>query len=98
LFTIRTLVPHPILNIITTPLLLWLLCFRTTISRIDFSTMGSKLPEKTTVNADFERLDMISEYDHCLNCNHDKIVEAGTYGELIEPKGVLYELVNRSRE
>ena len=60
--------------------------------------ISTKLRGKTTVIAVVHRLDMISEYDHILVMKEGKIVEYGGYDELIERKGILYELVNSSRE
>ena len=60
--------------------------------------ISTKLRGNTTVIAVVHRLDMISEYDHILVMKEGKIVESGTYDDLIERQGVLYELVNSSRE
>ena len=54
----------------------------------------SKLKGKTTVIAILHRLDMISEYDHILVMQEGKISESGTYGDLIDRKGTLYDLIN----
>jgi ABC-type multidrug transport system fused ATPase/permease subunit len=43
------------------------------------------------------RLDMISQYDHILVMKDGKIVESGTYDDLLEQKGTLYGLVNGNR-
>ena len=60
--------------------------------------ISTKLRGNTTVIAVVHRLDMISEYDHILVMKEGKIVESGTYNDLITHKGVLYELVNSSRK
>ena len=60
--------------------------------------ISTKLRGNTTVIAVVHRLDMISEYDHILVMKEGKIVESGTFDDLITHKGVLYELVNSSRE
>lgn len=59
--------------------------------------ISSKLKGKTTVISVVHRLDMISEYDHILVMKEGKIVESGTYDDLIEQKGILYELINGSQ-
>ncbi|MGI9537757.1 MAG: ABC transporter transmembrane domain-containing protein [Desulfocapsaceae bacterium] len=60
--------------------------------------ISDKLKGNTTVIAVVHRLDMISEYDHILVMKEGKIVESGSYDDLIEKKGTLYELINGSRE
>ena len=59
--------------------------------------ISKKLRGNTTVIAVVHRLDMISEYDHILVMKEGKIVESGTYDDLISQKGTLYELVNGSQ-
>jgi ABC-type bacteriocin/lantibiotic exporter with double-glycine peptidase domain len=59
--------------------------------------ISSKLRGTTTLVAVVHRLDMISEYDHILVLKDGKIVESGTYDDLIEQKGPLYELANDNR-
>lgn len=54
----------------------------------------TKLHNNTTVIAIVHRLDMISGYDHILVMKAGKVVESGGYTELLEQRGVLYELVN----
>ncbi len=56
-----------------------------------------KLHGNTTVVAVVHRLDMISEYDHILVMSDGKIVESGTYDDLISKQGTLYELINNTR-
>jgi putative ABC transport system ATP-binding protein len=58
----------------------------------------SKLRGNTTVVAVVHRLDMISGYDHIIVMKAGKIVESGTYDNLLQKRGVLYELVNENRE
>lgn len=60
--------------------------------------ISDKLKGNTTVIAVVHRLDMISEYDHILVMKEGKIVESGSYDDLIGKKGILYELINGSRE
>jgi len=60
--------------------------------------ISTKLRGKTTVIAVVHRLDMISEYDHILVMKEGKIVESGSYEDLIANKGTLYELINGRRE
>ena len=60
--------------------------------------ISTKLRGKTTVIAVVHRLDMISEYDHILVMKEGKIVESGSYDDLIAKKGILHELINGSRE
>ena len=60
--------------------------------------ISTKLRGNTTVIAVVHRLDMISEYDHILVMKEGKIVESGAYDELIENKGILYELINSRKE
>jgi putative ABC transport system ATP-binding protein len=55
-----------------------------------------RLKGNTTVVAVVHRLDMISEYDHIIVMKAGKIVESGTYDNLLREKGVLYELVNEN--
>ncbi len=58
--------------------------------------IDTHLRNKTTVVAVVHRLDMISGYDHILVMRAGKVVESGKYTELIEHKGILYELINGS--
>ncbi len=58
----------------------------------------SKLRGNTTVVAVVHRLDMISGYDHIIVMKAGKIVESGTYDNLLQERGVLYELVHETRE
>lgn len=51
----------------------------------------------TTVISVVHRLDMISGYDHILVMKDGKIVEFGNYNDLIDQKGVLYDLINDNR-
>ncbi len=60
--------------------------------------ISRELKGKTTVIAVVHRLDMISEYDHILVMKEGRIVESGTYDDLTSQKGVLYELINGSRD
>ncbi len=60
--------------------------------------INDNLKGNTTVVAVVHRLDMISEYDHIIVLKAGKIVESGTYDDLLAAKGVLYELVNENGE
>ena len=51
----------------------------------------------TTVISVVHRLDMISGYDHILVMKDGKIVESGNYNDLINQKGILYDLINDNR-
>jgi ABC-type bacteriocin/lantibiotic exporter with double-glycine peptidase domain len=55
-----------------------------------------QLHGNTTVIAVVHRLDIISEYDHILVMKEGKIVESGTYEDLINKRGTLYELINNT--
>lgn len=59
--------------------------------------ISTRLRGNTTVVAVVHRLDMISQYDHILVMKDGKIVESGTYDDLLEQKGTLYGLVNGNR-
>ncbi len=59
---------------------------------LDFSYKGKK-----TVIAVVHRLDIVKDYDQVAVMKAGKIVEMGTYSELIEKKGMLYELEFGSR-
>ncbi|NNK97262.1 MAG: ABC transporter ATP-binding protein/permease [Desulfobacterales bacterium] len=52
----------------------------------------------TTLISVVHRLDMISGYDHILVMKDGKIVESGNYNDLIDQRGVLYDLINDNRE
>lgn len=54
----------------------------------------TKLKKNTTVIAVVHRLDMISGYDNIIVMKAGKIVESGTYEQLMADKGVLYELAS----
>ncbi len=54
----------------------------------------TKLRGKATVVAVVHRLDMISGYDHILVMKAGKIIESGSYEDLMKKKSTLYELVN----
>lgn len=60
--------------------------------------LSRELKGKTTVIAVVHRLDMISEYDHILVMKEGKIVESGTYDDLLAKRGTLYDLINGSRD
>ncbi len=60
--------------------------------------INRELKGKTTVIAVVHRLDMISEYDHILVMKEGKIVESGTYDDLLANRGTLYDLINASRD
>jgi len=55
-----------------------------------------QLHGNTTVIAVVHRLDIISEYDHILVMKDGKIVESGSYDNLINRRGTLYELINNT--
>ncbi len=48
---------------------------------------------KSTVISVIHRLDIIKNYDRIAVMKSGKVGEFGTYNELIEKKGMLYELV-----
>lgn len=58
--------------------------------------IDTKLRGNTTVVAVVHRLDMISGYDHILVMKAGKIIESGSYNELMAKKGTLYELTNNT--
>ncbi len=60
--------------------------------------ISTELKGKVTVIAVVHRLDMISKYDHILVMKEGKIVESGSYDDLLEKKGTLYGLINGSRD
>ena len=61
-------------------------------SRIQ-NLLETQLKEKTTLLAVVHRLDIIDNYDKIAVMRAGRIVETGTYGELMEKGGVLKELV-----
>ena len=56
--------------------------------------LDSKWKGKTTVIAVVHRLDIIKSYDRIAVMKAGKIGEIGTYDELIDRKGMLYELIH----
>ncbi len=56
--------------------------------------IDTRLKGKTTVVAVMHRLDMISGYDNIIVMKAGKIVESGKYKDLIQAKGVFYELIS----
>ncbi|MEE4241972.1 MAG: ABC transporter ATP-binding protein/permease [Desulfopila sp.] len=60
--------------------------------------IDANLRGTTTVVAVVHRLDMISGYDHIIVMKAGKIVESGTYNDLLREKGVLHELINENTE
>ena len=40
------------------------------------------------------RLDMVSGYDHIFVMKAGKIIESGSYSELMDQQGAFYELIN----
>jgi putative ABC transport system ATP-binding protein len=54
----------------------------------------SELRGKCTLIAVVHRLDTVRTYDRIAVMRAGKIVESGTYGELMDRKGLFYELVN----
>ena len=63
-------------------------------SRIQY-LLEKKWKRKSTVIAVVHRLDIIKGYDKIAVMKSGKIGEIGTYSELMERKGLLYELVGR---
>ena len=59
--------------------------------------IDSHLKGNTTVISVVHRLDMISGYDHIIVMKDGKIVESGTYNDLLDKKGTLYDLINDNR-
>ncbi len=55
--------------------------------------IGTKLRGKRTVIAVVHRLDMVPGYDKIVVMKNGRIAEAGVYDELMEKRGVFYELV-----
>jgi ABC-type multidrug transport system fused ATPase/permease subunit len=55
--------------------------------------LDTRLKGKTTLIAVVHRLDIIKSYDKIGVLKSGKIEEMGTYGDLIEKRGLLYELV-----
>lgn len=58
------------------------------------SLLESRLKGRTTVLAVMHRLDIIKKYDKIAVMKTGKIIELGTYDELMGKRGVLYELVH----
>ena len=56
--------------------------------------LASKWKGKSTVIAVVHRLDTIVDYDKVAVMKAGRIVESGTYSELMEKRGLLYELVH----
>ncbi|MEE4165889.1 MAG: ATP-binding cassette domain-containing protein, partial [Desulfocapsaceae bacterium] len=56
--------------------------------------IDTHLKGNTTVVSVIHRLDMISGYDHIIVMKDGTIVESGTYNELLDQKGTLYDLIN----
>jgi ABC-type multidrug transport system fused ATPase/permease subunit len=68
-------------------------------SRLDNDSQGriqqlleTQWKGKSTLIAVVHRLDIIKNYDHVAVMKAGKIVEAGTYDELMDKKGILFEL------
>jgi len=59
--------------------------------------IDTRLKGNTTVISVVHRLDMISGYDHIIVMKDGKLVEAGSYDDLLDQKGILYDLINDSR-
>lgn len=57
--------------------------------------LETRWKKKSTVISVVHRLDTIKNYDHVAVMKAGKIVEIGTYDELIARKGMLYELVGK---
>ena len=57
------------------------------------SQLNHRLKGRTTVISVVHRLDIVKNYDKVAVMKAGKIIEMGTYEELIDRKGVLYELV-----
>ena len=56
--------------------------------------IDTRLKGNTTVVSVIHRLDMISGYDHIIVMKDGSIVESGTYNDLLDQKGTLYDLIN----
>ena len=56
--------------------------------------IDTRLKGNTTVVSVIHRLDMISGYDHIVVMKDGTIVESGTYNDLLDQKGTLYDLIN----
>ncbi len=56
--------------------------------------IDTRLKGTTTVISVVHRLDLISGYDNIIVMRDGKIVESGTYNELLDQKGTLYGLIN----
>jgi ABC-type multidrug transport system fused ATPase/permease subunit len=63
-------------------------------SRIQ-NLLETRWKKKSTVISVVHRLDTIKNYDKVAVMKAGKILEMGTYDELIERKGTLYELVGK---
>lgn len=59
--------------------------------------IDTRLKGNTTVISVVHRLDLISGYDHIIVMKDGVIAESGTYNELLDQKGTLYDLINKSR-
>jgi ABC-type multidrug transport system fused ATPase/permease subunit len=55
--------------------------------------LNHRFKNRTTVVAVVHRLDIVKNYDRIAVMKAGKIIEMGTYDELINKKGALYELV-----
>ncbi|ACN17176.1 ATPase family protein [Desulforapulum autotrophicum HRM2] len=59
------------------------------------NVLAGRLRGKTTLIAVVHRLDNLMDYDKIAFMKSGKIIEMGSYDELVEKKGNLYELINR---
>jgi ABC-type multidrug transport system fused ATPase/permease subunit len=57
--------------------------------------LETRWKKKSTVISVVHRLDTIKNYDHVAVMKAGKIIEIGTYNELMDRKGMLYELVGK---
>ena len=57
--------------------------------------LETRWKEKSTLISVVHRLDTIKNYDKVAVMKAGKIVELGTYNELIAKKGMLYDLVGK---
>jgi ABC-type phosphate transport system ATPase subunit len=59
------------------------------------NVLAGRLRGKTTLIAVVHRLDNLKDYDKVAFMKSGKIIEMGSYDELVEKKGNLYELIHR---
>ena len=59
------------------------------------NVLGERLKGRSTVIAVIHRLDIIKDYDRIAVMDSGKIVEMGTYDELVRQEGLLHRLINQ---